>query len=428
MEDLPVAEYDFEEARAATTKSMTSSMSLAESLKYNHRLTRKNKQVKCKEDHDRELSAWPSSQPSLAVDAYGSPSTALNCIQAGKKMNHAKMSKNTNLGPQTPSSNAGSPTSFVQRTLVSSCRYDSSLGLLTKKFLTLLKEANDGVLDLNKAADTLHVQKRRIYDITNVLEGVGLIEKKLKNRIRWKGLDVTNFTEMNEVCSVQKELESSLTEENRLDDHIREARERLRIMSENECNKQWLYVTEDDIKSLPCFQNETLIAIKAPHGTTLEVPDPEEAIEYPQRRYQILLQSATGPIDVYLVSHFEEKFEEMGATGVPQIADDFASQTANDTLSFVSANVNGHDEHETAVLQSACSNFGAGQDAIGIMKIVPSEDNTDADYWLLSEAGVGLTDMWSDSFVWEDNVKLSAADFELDNELEPQSLGVAGSK
>ena len=30
------------------------------------------------------------------------------------------------------------------------------------------------------------VQKRRIYDITNVLEGIGLIEKKLKNRIRWK--------------------------------------------------------------------------------------------------------------------------------------------------------------------------------------------------------------------------------------------------
>lgn len=31
------------------------------------------------------------------------------------------------------------------------------------------------------------MQKRRIYDITNVLEGVGLIEKKSKNNIRWKG-------------------------------------------------------------------------------------------------------------------------------------------------------------------------------------------------------------------------------------------------
>lgn len=30
------------------------------------------------------------------------------------------------------------------------------------------------------------MQKRRIYDITNVLEGIGLIEKTVKNRIKWK--------------------------------------------------------------------------------------------------------------------------------------------------------------------------------------------------------------------------------------------------
>lgn len=29
-------------------------------------------------------------------------------------------------------------------------------------------------------------QKRRIYDITNVLEGIGLIEKRSKNSIQWK--------------------------------------------------------------------------------------------------------------------------------------------------------------------------------------------------------------------------------------------------
>ena len=33
------------------------------------------------------------------------------------------------------------------------------------------------MLDLNKAAEALEVQKRRIYDITNVLEGIYLIEK-----------------------------------------------------------------------------------------------------------------------------------------------------------------------------------------------------------------------------------------------------------
>lgn len=38
-----------------------------------------------------------------------------------------------------------------------------------------------------QAAEILQVrQKRRIYDITNVLEGIGLIEKKTKNAIQWK--------------------------------------------------------------------------------------------------------------------------------------------------------------------------------------------------------------------------------------------------
>ena len=58
---------------------------------------------------------------------------------------------------------------------VNNCCYDSSLGLLTKKFVSLIQNAKDGTLDLNKTAEVLEVQKRRIYDITNVLEGIRLI-------------------------------------------------------------------------------------------------------------------------------------------------------------------------------------------------------------------------------------------------------------
>ncbi|KAI3965588.1 hypothetical protein MKX01_010545 [Papaver californicum] len=52
--------------------------------------------------------------------------------------------------------------------------YDNSLGLLTKKFIYLIKHAEDWILDLNNVADTLEVQGRW----------------KLKNRIRWKVLMV----------------------------------------------------------------------------------------------------------------------------------------------------------------------------------------------------------------------------------------------
>jgi len=65
-------------------------------------------------------------------------------------------------------------------------RYDTSLSLLTKKFVNLLETSPNGVINLNTASTRLQVQKRRIYDITNVLEGIGLLEKKSKNNIQWK--------------------------------------------------------------------------------------------------------------------------------------------------------------------------------------------------------------------------------------------------
>ena len=65
-------------------------------------------------------------------------------------------------------------------------RYDTSLGLLTKRFVGLLQSSPDGVVALNVASECLDVQKRRIYDITNVLEGIGILEKKSKNNIQWR--------------------------------------------------------------------------------------------------------------------------------------------------------------------------------------------------------------------------------------------------
>ena len=42
-------------------------------------------------------------------------------------------------------------------------------------------------IDSNDAALQLGIQKRRIYDITNVLEGIGYVEKVHKNKLRWVG-------------------------------------------------------------------------------------------------------------------------------------------------------------------------------------------------------------------------------------------------
>ncbi|XP_024522748.1 transcription factor E2FA [Selaginella moellendorffii] len=352
---------------------------------------------------------------------HSSPVVTPGCGPGSKRVSRPKFVKNaTKSGPQTPGSVGGSPAASVP-TPVSTCRYDSSLGLLTKKFIDLLKQAEDGVLDLNKAAETLKVQKRRIYDITNVLEGIGLIEKKLKNRIRWKGLGFTTPMDISpDMTAFKSEVDELHVEERDLDESIREMREKLKMLSEDENNKQWLYVTEDDIKSLPCFRNETLIAIKAPHGTTLEVPDPDEAVEYPQRRYQILLRSTMGPIDVYLVSRFEEKFEETNTLELTG-----PSRTVEENTIAVIENV------EHVVTRPPPSHFAGAESSSmpdygnGIMKILPAEVDTDADYWLLSDAGVSITDMWRtdpSTAMW-DEVQLQAAEFGIEGE--PQTPPMA---
>jgi hypothetical protein len=61
-------------------------------------------------------------------------------------------------------------------------RYDSSLGLLTKKFVEILKASSDNRLDLNRAAMELGVQKRRIYDITvSISESLFHLSCRLEN-------------------------------------------------------------------------------------------------------------------------------------------------------------------------------------------------------------------------------------------------------
>ncbi|XP_058383998.1 transcription factor E2F4 isoform X3 [Diceros bicornis minor] len=180
-------------------------------------------------------------------------------------------------------------------------RHEKSLGLLTTKFVSLLQEAKDGVLDLKLAADTLAVrQKRRIYDITNVLEGIGLIEKKSKNSIQWKGVGPgCNTREIaDKLIELKAEIEELQQREQELDQHKVWVQQSIRNVTEDVQNSCLAYVTHEDI--CRCFAGDTLLAIRAPSGTSLEVPIPEGLNG--QKKYQIHLKSVSGPIEVLLVN------------------------------------------------------------------------------------------------------------------------------
>ena len=52
--------------------------------------------------------------------------------------------------------------------------------------MQMLHRTPSHLVDLKQAAQELGVQKRRVYDITNVMEGIGVVEKICKNKVRWR--------------------------------------------------------------------------------------------------------------------------------------------------------------------------------------------------------------------------------------------------
>ncbi|KAL4705648.1 hypothetical protein ACJJTC_011210 [Scirpophaga incertulas] len=179
-------------------------------------------------------------------------------------------------------------------------RFDTSLGLLTKKFVALLKSSPNGVLDLNKAAEELSVQKRRIYDITNVLEGIGILEKRSKNNIQWKygvasgvgaeGVGVV--ADESRARRLRREVRALAAHEARVSRAVRDAEGALgRLSAEHGARA---YITYADLRSIKDFRNQTVIPIKAPPDTRLSVPRPNE------KGYMIHLKSMSGEIEVFL--------------------------------------------------------------------------------------------------------------------------------
>ncbi|XP_049674887.1 transcription factor E2F6 [Accipiter gentilis] len=201
---------------------------------------------------------------------------------------------------------------FVRRTLkLKKPRFDASLVYLTRKFMDLVKTAPDGVLDLNEVATTLGVRKRRVYDITNVLDGIHLIQKRSKNLIQWVGSNLDQVVgKAPEQQNLKDELSDLSAMEEALDELIKDCAHQLFELTDDKENAKLAYVTCQDICSIRAFQEQIVIAIKAPEETKLEIPIPKEDC------IEVHVKSTKGPIDVYLCEVQQEKpgaktFEDM---------------------------------------------------------------------------------------------------------------------
>ena len=138
-----------------------------------------------------------------------------------------------------------------------------------------------------------------------MLEGIGLIKKDHKNKIKWVG-GADSSEGLSEMSSLNQEQESLDKDERNLDHWIQQMTESLNSMTKDPMYAEYAYVTFEDIKSLKHLtdaENETILAVRAPSGTTLEVPEPESLPDTEREKYQLYLQSTSGEILVYMVSN-----------------------------------------------------------------------------------------------------------------------------
>ena len=216
----------------------------------------------------------------------------------------------------------------IQKLKKKRLRQENSLGELTINFIDYVKTKGLELININEIVKKLKVKKRRIYDITNVLEGIGYIKKLGKNQIKWIKAD---FLKENIILNNNNEDSNKINkflelkkENEKLDLFLKEINLEFEKINEKPETKNYAYVTYDDLKNLADNNNNKMIAIKAPIDTSIEIidnknienlkenidnvcNDNKEILDNLKKENQIFMESKNGEISVYIIFNNERE-------------------------------------------------------------------------------------------------------------------------
>ena len=159
----------------------------------------------------------------------------------------------------------------------------NSLASLTQKFLQVLSSSNQKEVDLIEMEKVLNITKRRLYDITNVLFGVGIIEHSGKSKVRM----IQRCFELNE----EKGLEELALKEKEIDLMREIVEQEIEDLQNSTDFDYFAYFTDDDIKKLNQRVPLTYFAFQSPPDLKLEVAEEEDF-------YKLVCSTDTGGVDL----------------------------------------------------------------------------------------------------------------------------------
>ncbi|CAD8138963.1 unnamed protein product [Paramecium octaurelia] len=85
-------------------------------------------------------------------------------------------------------------------------RKEKSLEELSKKFVSCLIDYDEKIICLDQITEELGVERRRIYDIINILESLQVVKRKCKNKYCWSGFK-TIYQTIEQYASKQSDLD-----------------------------------------------------------------------------------------------------------------------------------------------------------------------------------------------------------------------------
>jgi transcription factor E2F3 len=138
---------------------------------------------------------------------------------------------------------------------------------LTKDYISYLVSNAGSEVDLGKAEQALSASKRRLYDVTNVLAGVGLIKRRGKSQVRWVGRHPRADHPDADAMARRKEasIDAMLAF---VDGALSELLESPRFQEHG-----WL--SEEDIEKLDPEGSVHLFALRGPPSMTIDFADQE---------------------------------------------------------------------------------------------------------------------------------------------------------